>query len=49
MKAIDYGLHWQARMLFPNACSDKLTRLPGIFHAPSGEFDGEASRILSKN
>jgi glyoxylase-like metal-dependent hydrolase (beta-lactamase superfamily II) len=44
MKAIDYGLHWQARMLFPNACSDKLTKLPGIFHAPSGEFDGETAQ-----
>jgi glyoxylase-like metal-dependent hydrolase (beta-lactamase superfamily II) len=44
MKAIDYGLHWQARMLFPDACSDKLTKLPGIFHAPSGEFEGEAAR-----
>jgi len=43
MKAIDYGLHWQARLLFPNSCSDKLTKLPGIFHAPSGGYDGEAA------
>jgi hypothetical protein len=44
MKAIDFGLHWQARLLFPNSCSDKLTVLPGIFHAPDGGFDGEAGR-----
>jgi glyoxylase-like metal-dependent hydrolase (beta-lactamase superfamily II) len=45
MKAIDYGLHWQARMLFSNACSDKLARLPGFFRAPSGEYEGEAARL----
>lgn len=44
MKAIDFGLHWQARLLFPKSCSDKLTRLPGIFHAPDGGFDGESAR-----
>jgi hypothetical protein len=44
MKAIDFGLHWQARLLFPNSCSDKLTKLPGIFHAPGGEYQGEAPR-----
>jgi hypothetical protein len=44
MKAIDFGLHWQARLLFPNKCSDKLTKLPGIFHAPGGEYQGEAAR-----
>ena len=44
MKAIDYGLHWQARILFPNACSDKLAGLPGIFHAPSGAYDGETAK-----
>jgi glyoxylase-like metal-dependent hydrolase (beta-lactamase superfamily II) len=44
MRAIDYGLHWQARMLFPDACSDRLSRLPGKFHAPSGEFDGEEAQ-----
>ncbi len=38
------GLHWQARMLFPDACSDKLAKLPGIFHAPSGGFDGESAQ-----
>ena len=44
MKAIDFGLHWQARLLFPNSCSDRLTKLPGIFHAPSGDYQGEAPR-----
>jgi hypothetical protein len=44
IKAIDFGLHWQARLMFPNSCSDKLTKLPGIFHAPSGEYQGEVAR-----
>ncbi len=44
MKAIDYGVHWQARMLFPNKCSDKIAKLPGIFHAPGGEYQGETER-----
>jgi glyoxylase-like metal-dependent hydrolase (beta-lactamase superfamily II) len=44
MKAIDYGLHWQARLMFPNSCSDKLTKLPGVFLAPNGEYQGEAPR-----
>jgi hypothetical protein len=44
MNAIDFGLHWQARLLFPNSCSDRITKFPGIFHAPSGEFQGEAAR-----
>ena len=44
MKAIDFGLHWQARLLFPKSCSDKLTKLPGIFHAPNGGYDGEEAR-----
>jgi glyoxylase-like metal-dependent hydrolase (beta-lactamase superfamily II) len=44
MKAIDYGLHWQARLLFPNACSDRLAKLPGIFRAPGGGIDGETAR-----
>jgi glyoxylase-like metal-dependent hydrolase (beta-lactamase superfamily II) len=45
MKAIDFGLHWQARKLFPNACSDKIARLPGVFLSPSGEDDGETARV----
>ena len=44
VKAIDFGLHWQARLLFPNSCSDRLTRLPGVFHAPDGGYDGEVAR-----
>lgn len=44
MKAIDYGVHWQARLLFPDSCSDRITRLPGIFLDPSGEFKGESAR-----
>lgn len=44
MKAIDFGLHWQARLLFPDSCSDRLTKLPGIFHAPDGEYKGETAR-----
>lgn len=41
MKTIDFGLHWQARLLFPDSCSDRLAPLPGIFLDPSGEFKGE--------
>ena len=41
MKTIDFGLHWQARLLFPDSCSDRLAALPGIFLDPSGEFKGE--------
>jgi len=44
IKAIDYGLHWQARLLFPDKCSDRLAKLPGVFRAPGGGFDGEAPR-----
>jgi hypothetical protein len=44
MKAIDFGLHWQARLLFPDSCSDRISKLPGIFLDPSGEFKGEAAR-----
>jgi hypothetical protein len=44
MKAIDYGLHWQARKLFPDACSEKIEKLPGVFLAPGGEYEGEAAR-----
>ncbi|MDD5206110.1 MAG: hypothetical protein PHS17_11855 [Desulfobacterales bacterium] len=44
MKAIDFGLHWQARLLFSDSCSDRLTKLPGIFHAPGGEYQGETAR-----
>jgi glyoxylase-like metal-dependent hydrolase (beta-lactamase superfamily II) len=29
-----FGLHWQARFLFPDSCSDHITPVPGIFHDP---------------
>jgi glyoxylase-like metal-dependent hydrolase (beta-lactamase superfamily II) len=29
-----FGLHWQARFLFPDSCSDRITPIPGIFHDP---------------
>jgi glyoxylase-like metal-dependent hydrolase (beta-lactamase superfamily II) len=29
-----YGLHWQARIAFPDSCSDRIIPLPGIFYAP---------------
>ena len=29
-----FALHWQARFLFPDSCSDKITPIPGIFHDP---------------
>lgn len=29
-----FGLHWQARFLFPESCSDHITPVPGIFHDP---------------
>jgi len=32
--AMRFGLHWQARFAFPDSCSDKITPIPGIFHAP---------------
>jgi glyoxylase-like metal-dependent hydrolase (beta-lactamase superfamily II) len=44
MKAVDFGVHWQARLLFPDKCSDKIAKLPGFFIAPDGEYHGEAVR-----
>jgi glyoxylase-like metal-dependent hydrolase (beta-lactamase superfamily II) len=29
-----FGLHWQARFLFPDSCSDHILPVPGIFHDP---------------
>ena len=34
LKAMGFGLHWQARFLFPDSCSDHITPVPGIFHDP---------------
>jgi glyoxylase-like metal-dependent hydrolase (beta-lactamase superfamily II) len=44
MRAIDFGVHWQARLLFPDSCSDRIRELPGIFLDPSGAFRGEAAQ-----
>jgi len=45
VKAEDFALHWQARLLFPHSCPDWFTPLPGepgkIFLNPSGGFDGD--------
>jgi glyoxylase-like metal-dependent hydrolase (beta-lactamase superfamily II) len=45
VKAEDFALHWQARLLFPNSCPDWFTPLPGepgkIFLNPSGGYDGD--------
>ena len=48
VKAEDFALHWQARLLFPRSCPDWFTPLPGepgkIFLNPSGGFDGDPPR-----
>ncbi len=48
VKAEDFAIHWQARLLFPHSCPDWLTPLPGepgkIFLNPSGVFDGDPPR-----
>lgn len=48
VKAMDFGVHWQARMLFPHSCPDWLTPLPGtpgdIFLNPEGSYDGDPPR-----
>jgi len=45
VKAEDFALHWQARLLFPHSCPDWYTPLPGepgkIFLNPTGGFDGD--------
>ena len=45
VKAEDFALHWQARLLFPHSCPDWFTPLPGepgkIFLNPTGGFDGD--------
>ena len=45
VKAEDFALHWQARLLFPKSCPDWFTPLPGepgkIFLNPTGGFDGD--------
>ncbi len=45
VKAEDYAIHWQARLLFPHSSPDWLTPLPGepgkIFLNPDGKYDGD--------
>jgi len=45
VKAEDFAIHWQARLLFPKSSPDWLTPLPGkpgeIFLNPYGGYDGD--------
>jgi glyoxylase-like metal-dependent hydrolase (beta-lactamase superfamily II) len=45
VKAEDFAIHWQARLLFPESSPDWLTPLPGkpgeIFLNPAGGYDGD--------
>ena len=45
LKAEDFAIHWQARLLFPRTSPDWLTPLPGkrgkIFLNPQGGYDGD--------
>ena len=48
VKAEDFAIHWQARLLFPRSSPDWLTPLPGepgkIFLNPTGGYDGDPPR-----
>jgi glyoxylase-like metal-dependent hydrolase (beta-lactamase superfamily II) len=48
VKAEDFAIHWQARLLFPRNSPDWLTPLPGkpgkIFLNPRGGYDGDPPR-----
>jgi glyoxylase-like metal-dependent hydrolase (beta-lactamase superfamily II) len=48
VKGMDYGVQWNARLLFPHSCPDWFPQLPGepgtIFLDPKGRFVGEAPR-----
>jgi glyoxylase-like metal-dependent hydrolase (beta-lactamase superfamily II) len=48
VKAEDFAIHWQARLLFPHSSPDWLTPLPGepgkIFLNPTGGYDGDPPR-----
>ena len=48
VKAVDFAIHWQARLLFPDSSPDWLTPLPGkpgeIFLNPDGGYDGDPPR-----
>jgi glyoxylase-like metal-dependent hydrolase (beta-lactamase superfamily II) len=47
-KAMDFGVQWGARLLFPHSCPDWFPPLPGepgtIFLDPKGTFIGEPAR-----
>ncbi len=48
MKTEDFGLQWQARLLFPTSCPSWFAELPGepdkIFLDPSGRYLGDPPR-----
>jgi glyoxylase-like metal-dependent hydrolase (beta-lactamase superfamily II) len=48
VKAEDFAIHWQARLLFPHSSPNWLTPLPGrpgkIFLSPNGTYDGDPPR-----
>lgn len=48
MKAEDFGLQWQCRLLFPKSCPEWFPALPGkpgeIFLDPQGKYIGEPPR-----
>lgn len=48
MKAEDFAIQWQARLLYPHSSPDWMLPLPGkpgrIFLNPSGGFDGDPPR-----
>lgn len=48
VKAEDFAIHWQARLLFPRSSPGWLTPLPGepgkIFLNPNGGYDGDPPR-----
>ena len=48
IKAEDFAIHWQAKLLFPRSTPEGLTPLPGkpgeIFLNPQGIFDGDPPR-----
>ena len=48
LKAEDFAIHWQARLLFPKSSPEWLTPLPGkpgeIFLNPQGGYDGDPAR-----
>jgi glyoxylase-like metal-dependent hydrolase (beta-lactamase superfamily II) len=52
LKAEDFAIHWQARLLFPKTSPDWLTPLPGkrgaIFLNPQGSYDGDPCKEEAK-